>query len=162
MGRQSSNIARISPSSANNLCFFMDSKPTESETIDTTVEEFRKNKPKREAKRKEVKVIVATPLPADPPVPESKPDPPAPESKPELPAPESKPAPVFSIDAESIAGRVAELLYNRIAADEKETPPQKPKKSAPSKKKEVRISSPPAETKEEPPMPPPKKSFGWC
>ena len=105
--------------------------PVEPEPV--AVEEFRKNKTKREAKRKEVKVIVAH----VPPVEEAAPVPPPPPT----------------IDAESIAGRVAEILLSKMGAEEDVDEPSpvkaKTKPAAPRPKKEVA-------------PPPPTKSFGWC
>ena len=139
MGRQSLNIARSSVSSANHLRLFMEDKPTESETIiepePDPVAEFKKGKAKRESKRKEVKVIT--------------------EYVPEAPvSTESVAAAVEVPDAESIAGRVADLLFAKMAVEKDEVTPDKVKTTtrprAPTKKKEV-----------EAPLPP-TKYFGWC
>lgn len=145
MGRQSLNIARISPNSASHFRLRMADNPTGSETILpeeiksepepepelNPVEEFRKGKAKREYKRKEVKVITTH----VPPEPEPVPAPPAP-----------------SIDAESIAGRVAEILLSKMGAEEDDVEEAevktKAKPKAPRPKKEV--------------TPPPTRSFGWC
>lgn len=140
----------------------MADNPTESETIlpeptvaisnpdpvpEDPVSAFKKGKTKREAKRKEVKVIT-----------EYVPDPPAPvtplSEAIEVPAPQA-PAPV-EVDVDSIADRVAEKLFAKMAVEKVEntTPEVKTKakpKSAP-KKKEVAS----------PPPPPPTKYFGWC
>ena len=100
----------------------MEDKPTESETIVTEepvsdpVAEFKKGKAKREAKRKEVKVITEY----VPPPPET---PPAPEPP--------------SID--SIADRVVEMLSAKQAAEEK----PKLKRAAPKKKEPASPPTPP-------------------
>lgn len=128
----------------------MEANPTGSETIETSAEpvqdpvvEFKKGRAKREAKRKEVKVIT-----------EYVPEPPA-ETKAELVPEPPLPAP----DADSIAARVAEMLFAKMAAekndlDKENTPPNKtkPKPRAAPKKKD----------KSPPPSPPPTKYFGWC
>jgi hypothetical protein len=129
----------------------MEAKPAESETIVTSdpAVEFRKGKAKREAKRKEVKVITeyVPPEPESTKVPE-----PEPKSEP-LPTP--APSPV--IDVESIAERLAEKFFAKMAVEkidmdktpEVKTPP-KPKRAP--KEKKVKT----------PPPPPPTKYFGWC
>jgi hypothetical protein len=104
---------------------------------------------KREAKRKEVKVITeyVPPEPESTKVPE-----PEPKSEP-LPTP--APSPV--IDVESIAERLAEKFFAKMAVEkidmdktpEVKTPP-KPKRAP--KEKKVKT----------PPPPPPTKYFGWC
>lgn len=147
MGRQSLKIDRNSVNSANHLRLYMADNPTESETIVAPqeeeqsvdpVSEFKKGKAKREAKRKEVKVIT-----------EYVPDPPVP-AAPLSSAIEVPPA----VDAESIAGRVAEMLFEKMAVEKNDldkTPEIKTKAKA----------KPPARKKEVPP-PPPTKYFGWC
>jgi hypothetical protein len=134
----------------------MEAKPAESETIAVDpAAEFRKGKAKREAKRKEVKVITeyVPPLPESTKVPEPEPEP---EPKVSEPEPEPKvPEPV--IDVDSIAERVAEKLFSKMAVEkvdmdktpEVKTPP-KPKRAP--KEKKVKT----------PPPPPPTKYFGWC
>jgi hypothetical protein len=120
----------------------MEDKPTESETIVTPSEEppvdpvaaFKKGKAKREAKRKEVKVIT-----------EYVPEPPAPTA----PLSEAVEIP----DADSIADRVAAKLFAKMAVEKDDldkTPEVKTKARSkpPPKKKEV--------------SPPPTKYFGWC
>lgn len=99
------------------------------------VSEFRKSKAKREAKRKEVKVIT-----------EYVPDPPAP--------PTSLSEAIEVPDVDSIADRVAEKIFAKMAVekvDMDKTPEVKTKAKprAPPKKKEVA-------------SPPPAKYFGWC
>lgn len=125
----------------------MADNPTASETIVTPepepepevksvidpVEEFRKNKAKREYKRKEVKIIET--------------------HVPDEPKPVSVPAPVPAIDPESIARRTAEIVLSAMGskvATESEEVEAKPKRGRP--KKEVTT----------PPEPPATKSFGWC
>jgi hypothetical protein len=105
------------------------------------VSAFKKTKAKRESKRKEVKVIT-----------EYVPEPPAPTTPlseaVEVPAP---PVP----DVESIAGRVAEMLFAKMGrekADLDKTPEKV--KTGPKRK-------PPPKKAESPP-PPPTKYFGWC
>ena len=135
MGRQSEKIDLSSDNSANHFRFCMEAKPEGSETIVTEPEpvavdpvlEFRKGKTKREAKRKQV--VIQEYVPEPPKVPE--------------------PAPV---DAESIAARVADMLFAKMAVEENDmdkTPPRKTKSKprAPPKKKA---------------SPPPTKYFGWC
>jgi len=142
MGRQSLKIDRSSVNSANHLRLYMEDKPTESETIVTPSEEppvdpvaaFKKGKAKREAKRKEVKVIT-----------EYVPEPPAPT------APLSEAVEI--LDADSIADRVAAKLFAKMAVEKDDldkTPEVKTKARSkpPPKKKEV--------------SPPPTKYFGWC
>jgi hypothetical protein len=97
------------------------------------VEEFRKNKAKREYKRKEVKIIEThVPPVAD--------------------EPKSEPAPnPASIDPESIARRTAEIVLSAMGskvATESEEVEAKPKRTRTKK--------------EEPTIPPATKSFGWC
>lgn len=133
-GRQSLKIALSSPSSAKSFRLRMSDSPTGSETKPVepepvepepaVVEEFRKNKSKREAKRKTY-------------VPEIAPPPP----------------PATTIDAESIADRVAEILLSKMGTeeDDDEPPPVKTKAKP----------APPRPKKEVAP-PPPTKSFGWC
>jgi hypothetical protein len=87
------------------------------------VEEFRKNKAKRDYKRKEVKII-ETHLPPD--------------------EPKSAPAPAASIDPESIARRTAEIVLSAMGskvATESEEVEAKPKRTR-TKKEEPTI--PPA------------------
>jgi hypothetical protein len=93
----------------------MEARPEESETIETPepVSEFKKGKAKREAKRKEVKVITEY-----------------------VPA---APAPVIP-DAESIASRAAEILFAKMVAEQNDvdkTPESKskPRPKPPAKKK---------------------------
>lgn len=124
MGRQSLKIDRSSVNSANHLRLYMEDKPLESETIAVEpevnpVEEFKKGKAKREAKRKEVKVITeyVPPAPAAP--------------EPELPA-----AP----DVDSIASRVLQMLSAQRPHEEEE---EKPRRKAPAKKKESPPPPPP-------------------
>lgn len=117
--------------------------PTESETKPEVPEvetkapedpatEFRKGKAKREAKRKEVRVIT-----------EYSPPPPA----------EAKPEPPPVIDERSIAERVAAMVFERMAV---ETPKTETKpKAKPGPKKKAKSTTPP-------PSPPPTKYFGWC
>ena len=145
MGRQSLNIDRSSVNSANHLRFCMEDKPLASETIaepepapvKDPVEEFKKGKAKREAKRKEVKVIT-----------EYVPEPPV-ETKAELvPEPPSVP------DVDSIASRVSEMLFAKMAAEKVDM----------DKTPEVKTQAKPraAPKKKEVPSPPPTKYFGWC
>lgn len=159
MGRQSWKIAFNSVNSANHFFLRMEAKPIGSETIADPVEEFKKNKGKREAKRKQVTIQeYVPPVPAPEPVPVPEPEP-EPEVKAE-PAPE--PVPVSADtklpDAESIAARVAEMLFAKMAVEKNEvtekTPPRKTKAKPkpPAKKKEVQAPAPP----------PPTKYFGWC
>jgi hypothetical protein len=121
----------------------MEDKPVESETIAPSdpVETFKKGRAKREAKRKEVKIIS-----------EYVPDPPEPATPLseaiEVPAP---PAP--AVDAESIAGRVADLLFAKMV-EEKDTVDKTPETS-----KTKARPKPPPKKKEDPP---PTKYFGWC
>lgn len=144
MGRQSLKIARNSPSSASHFFLRMEDKPTGSETI--AVEEFRKGKAKREKKRVVIQEYVPPNVEPEPvPVPEPVPEPtPAPEPVP----PPSAPSP----DVDSIASRVADLLFAKMAVEKVEDTPDKVKtkakpRAAP-KKKEVEA--------------PPAKYFGWC
>jgi hypothetical protein len=135
MGRQSAKIALSSANSAKYFRFCMEAIPEGSETIVTTepepeppvdpVEEFKKGKAKRETKRKQVVIQEYVP-------------------------PEPK-----SDDVESIASRVAEMLFAKMGREEADldkTPEEKvktrPKPKPPAKKKEV--------------SPPPTKYFGWC
>jgi hypothetical protein len=142
----------------------MEAKPAESETISVDpATEFRKGKAKREAKRKEVKVITeyVPPLPESTKVPEPEPEPKVPEPEPEPKVSEPEPEPKVSeppvIDVDSIAERVAEKLFGKMAVEkvdmdktpEVKTPP-KPKRAP--KEKKVKT----------PPPPPPTKYFGWC
>lgn len=123
--------------------------PTESETnpvpeVETKAPEdpateFRKGKAKREAKRKEVRVIT-----------EYSPPPPPAEAKPE---PEAAP-PV--VDEQSIADRVAAMVFERMAVEKVATPKTETKpKAKPGPKKKAKSTTPP-------PSPPPTKYFGWC
>jgi hypothetical protein len=110
----------------------MEAIPEGSETIVTAepepvvdpVAEFKKDKAKRESKRKQVVIQEYVPEPA--------------------------PAP----DVESIASRVADMLFakmGRETVDMDKTPEKvktRPKPKPPAKKKEV--------------SPPPTKYFGWC
>ena len=121
----------------------MDTNPAESETIlqpvsepepepepvSVQVEAFRQGKAKREAKRKEVKVIT-THVP--PPV---APEPPR-------------------LDADDIAGRVAEILLSKMAEDVGEE--EEDEKKVVRRKKKASPAPAPA------PSIPPTKSFGWC
>lgn len=130
----------------------MEDKPVESETIETPVEAFKKGKAKREAKRKEVKVITEyTPPPA-----EYVPEPPA-ETKPLSEAVEVPPAPTPVIDVDSIADRVADKLFAKMAVEKVEVD------KTPEVKTKAR-PKPPAKKKESAPTPPPPpaKYFGWC
>lgn len=122
--------------------------PTESETKPEVPEvetkapedpatEFRKGKAKREAKRKEVRVITEY----------SPPPPPPAEIKAEL-------APV--VDEQSIADRVAAMVFERMAVEKVATPKTETKaKAKPGPKKKAKSTTPP-------PSPPPTKYFGWC
>lgn len=133
MGRQSAKIALSSDNSAKYLRFCMEANPEGSETIVTPepepepvvdpVIEFKKGKAKRETKRKQVVIQEYVP-------------------------PEPK-----SDDVESIASRVAEMLFAKMGREEADldkTPEEKvktrPKPKPPAKKKE---------------SPPPTKYFGW-
>jgi hypothetical protein len=90
------------------------------------VAEFRKGKTKRERKRKEVKII-------------------------ETVVPPTEPSPVEDVDA--IANKVAQMVYQKMAAEgEKET----------TKKVKKPRKSPPTPTSAPVPEPPPTKTFGWC
>jgi hypothetical protein len=130
----------------------MEAIPTESETIleseiatkepeppTDPVTEFKKGKAKREAKRKEVKVIT-----------EYVPEPPE-------PAPTPLSGAVEIPDAESIASRAAELLFAKISAQQNvmDKTPEVKTKAKPK---------PPAKKKDQspPPPPPPTNYFGWC
>jgi hypothetical protein len=130
----------------------MEANPEVSETIVTaeepstepiTVQEFKKGRAKREAKRKEVKVIteyVPEAPPATTPLSEAV----------EVPAPPA-------VDVDSIADRVAEKLFAKMAVekvdlDKENTPPNKTKAKP----------KPPAKKKEKQASPPPTKYFGWC
>lgn len=156
MGRQSAKIAFSSEISPSHRFFRMADNPTGSETIlspevetaptpDTVptdpVSTFKKGRAKREAKRKEVQIIR-----------EYVPDPPAPTTS--LSEAVEVPGPPPGLDVESIAGRVAEMVFAKMAVEKDEvaekTPPNKtkPRPKAPSKKKES--------------TPPPTKYFGWC
>lgn len=118
----------------------MEANPEGSETIVTEpvveqdpVVEFKKGKAKREAKRKHVVIQ------------EYVPEPPA-ETKAEL-------VPEPPVDAESIASRVAEMLFAKMGpgeVDMDKTPPRKTKARP----------KPPAKKKAS--SPPPTKYFGWC
>jgi hypothetical protein len=118
----------------------MEDKPAESETIVTEevvpesdpVTEFKKGRAKREAKRKEVKVITEY-VPEPPPTPVEAPP----------------------VDAESIAGRVADLLFAKMAVEKDQITPEKVKTK-------TRPRAAPKEKKESTPPPPPTKYFGWC
>jgi hypothetical protein len=112
----------------------MEANPEGSETIVTTPEpgpepdpvvEFKKGKTKREAKRKEVKVITEY-----------------------VPEPEPK-----SDDVESIAARVADMLFAKMAVEKNEIPPTKKSKTK---------AKPRAAAKKEEESVPPTKYFGWC
>lgn len=124
--------------------------PTGSETIADPVTEFKKGKAKREAKRKEVRVITEY-VPPEPTTPEAK--------EPEAKEPEPEPEPVVkepTPDVDSIASRVADLLFAKMAVekvDMDKTPEVKTKAKPrqPPKKKEKPVSPPP-----------PTKYFGWC
>jgi hypothetical protein len=135
--------------------------PTGSETIADPVVEFKKGKAKREAKRKEVRVITEY-VPPEPAAKEPKPEPAAKEPEPEPAAkePEPEPEPVVAKesvpDVDSIASRVADLLFAKMAVekvDMDKTPEikTKAKPKQPPKKKEKPASPPP-----------PTKYFGWC
>ena len=145
MGRQSWKTALNSCSSPNNLFLRMSDAPAESETIAAPVPDavptdpvsvFRKGKTKRESKRKEVQVIK-----------EYVPDPPAATTS------LSDAVEVPPIDVESIAGRVAEMVFAKMEREKidldktPETVKTRAKPKPPAKKKE---------------SPPPTKYFGWC
>lgn len=102
---------------------------------------FRKGRAKRESKRKEVQVIK-----------EYVPEPPAPTTS--VSQAVEVPPPPPEIDVESIAGRVAEMVFAKMAVEKNEitakTPPSKTKARP----------KPPAKKKES--TPPPTKYFGWC
>lgn len=141
MGRQSLKIDRSSVNSANHLRLYMEDKPAASETIAVPEEtkapvesepepepepvsvdpvtEFRKGRAKREAKRKEVKVITEYVPPEDP---------------------QPAPAPVNVPSAESIADRVVEILSAKRQAEEEKP---KPVRKAPKKKEPTPPPSPP-------------------
>lgn len=91
--------------------------PAESETIADPVEVFKKDKVKREAKRKEVKVITEY-------VPETK-----------APAPE--------VDVDSIVDRVTQALFEKMSVRPLPPPPKKTK----AKDNEVKKAEEPPPTK---------------
>lgn len=157
MGRQSWNIAFSSCTSPSSRFLRMSDTPDASETIADPVPDapptdpvsvFRKNKTKRESKRKEVQVIK-----------EYVPDPPAPTTAVEVaasaPAPTPAPAPAATIDAESIADRVAEVLFAKMGREKADLD------KTPEKVKTRPRPKPPAKKKESPPAPT-TKYFGWC
>lgn len=107
------------------------------------VENFRKDKKKRETKRREVQIIhthVPPLLPSPPPSPAK-----------------AKEVPSVAFNAESIADRVAELVLMKMGEEVEEvSAPTKKKKVVPARPKKEAPPNPP------PPPPPPTKSFGWC
>jgi hypothetical protein len=132
----------------------MEAKPAESETI---VTEFKKGRAKREAKRKQVQVITEF----TPPEPEPEPYVPAPPSPVktkvseavEVPSPvKEESIPVApEIDVDSIADRVAEKLFAKMAVEKVDMDKTPESKTKPRPR-------PPPKKKEEPPA----KYFGWC
>lgn len=84
------------------------------------VSEFKKGKAKREAKRKEVKVIA--------------------EYVPEPPAPVEAPP---AVDVESIVDRVAQAVFEKMAVERVTTPEPKKAKAKPAAKKKEKSPSPP-------------------
>lgn len=152
MGRQSLKIALSSCSSPSQRFFCMADNPVVSETIPASevppaeapvptdpVSVFRKGRGKRESKRKEVQVIK-----------EYVPEPPAPTTR--LSEAVEVPGPPPGIDVESIAGRVAEMVFAKMAVEKNEDKTPEVKTKARPK--------PPAKKKES--SPPPTKYFGWC
>ena len=123
----------------------MDDNPTLSETIveesapavpEDPASAFRKGKAKREAKRKEVKVIT-----------EYVPEPPV--------ASTPLSAAVEVPNTESIAARVAEMLLEKMANEKVSMD------KTPEAKKTRPRPTPPTQKTPSPP-PPPTKYFGWC
>jgi hypothetical protein len=127
----------------------MADKPTESETIvPDPVEAFKKGRVKREAKRKEVKVITEY----VPPPPEVKAElPPEPEVKSEVELP-PPPEPKAEIDVDSIVDRVTRALFEKMSVHPLPPPKTTTKGKAKAKTKTVKEES----------QPPATKYFGWC
>lgn len=136
----------------------MTEEPTGSETIITEpepvpelqppsdpVEKFRKEKTKREARRKEVKIIT-THIPPEPPV----------------EAPAASPLPAPATDVESIAGRVAEILFSRFSEKQESEGEEEEEEVKPKPKTKAKTPRKVKETPAPAPVAPITKSFGWC